>query len=222
MEDLSKQYQSLREAVEKAAGRKMNTPRDFNHLVACIQSSTNELISATTLKRFWGYLDKSKVYTPFKFTLDTLSVYVGYKDWETFMAQSNASKKIESAPVKNNVIYSTSLKSGDRLNIIWNPDRNITVRHMGEDMFVVEESTNSKLQVGDRFCCGVFIENEALYLSRLTRGEEVLGAYICGKENGIKYLLQLSNRGVNGYISTNYTSYIIFYSRTKYYHQQRL
>ena len=85
------------------------------------------------------------------------------------------------------------MKPGDRMNIIWNPDRNITVRNLGEDLFVIEKSINSKLQVGDRFCCGVFIENEALYLSRLTRGDEVLGAYICGKENGIKYLLQTTN-----------------------------
>lgn len=195
MDGLTKQYKALRVAVEKTVGRKMCTPRDFAFLATSIHEATNETISTTTLKRFWGYLDKSKVYTPFKFTLDTLSVYVGYKDWETFMAQSNEKKRVESTPVKNNVIYSTSLKSGDRLNIIWNPDRNITVRHMGEDMFVVEESTNSKLQVDDRFCCGVFIENEALYLSRLTRGEDVLGAYICGKENDIKYLLQPSNRG---------------------------
>lgn len=93
---------------------------------------------------------------------------------------------------------------------------------MGEDMFVVEESTNSKLQVGDRFCCGVFLENEALYLRRLTRGEEVLGAYICGKDNGIKYLLQPSNGGISNYSSISYTSHVVIYSRTKYYHQQRL
>lgn len=195
MESLAKQYKALRVAVEKTAGRKMCTPRDFAFLAKSIHDATNETISTTTLKRFWGYLDKSKEYTPFKFTLDALSVYVGYKDWPTFSDQLNANVKIESAPVKNNVVYSTSLKPGDRMNIIWNPDRNITVRNLGEDLFVVEESINSKLQEGDRFCCGVFIENEALYLSRLTRGEVVLGAYICGKENGIKYLLQPANGG---------------------------
>ena len=188
MNDLAKQYKALRIAVEKTIGRKMCTPLDYAFLAKSIHEETSETISTTTLKRFWGYLDKSKVYTPFKFTLDILSIYVGYKDWEAFKTQLNAN--VESAPVKNNVIYSTSLKPGDRLSIIWNPDRNVTVRHMGEDMFVVEESANSKLQVGDRFCCGVFIENEALYLSRLTRGEEVLGAYICGKETGVKFLLK--------------------------------
>ena len=195
MNDLAKQYKALRIAVEKTAGRKMCTPRDYAYLAMSIHEVTNETISATTLKRFWGYLDKSKVYTPFKFTLDTLSVYVGYKSWDDFCCQSSAAGNIESDPVKSDTLYSTSLKPGDQINIVWNPDRNITVRHMGEDMFVVEKSTNSKLQVGDRFCCGVFLENEALYLSRLTRGEEVLGAYICGKENGIKYLLQSTNGG---------------------------
>lgn len=193
MEDLAKQYNALRVAVEKTAGRKMCTPRDFAFFAKSIHEATNETIGITTLKRFWGYLGKSKEYIPYKFTLDALSVYAGYRDWPTFSAQLNANVKIESAPVKNKVIYSTSLKPGDRMNIIWNPDRNITVRNLGEDLFVIEKSINSKLQVDDRFCCGMFIENEALYLSRVTRGEEVLGAYICGKENGIKYILQTAN-----------------------------
>lgn len=193
MEDLAKQYNALRVAVEKTAGRKMCTPRDFAFLAKSIHEATNKTIGITTLQRFWGYLGKSKEYIPYKFTLDALSVYAGYRDWPTFSAQLNANVKIESAPVKNKVIYSTSLKPGDRMNIIWNPDRNITVRNLGEDLFVIEKSINSKLQVEDRFCCGMFIENEALYLSRVTRGEEVLGAYICGKENGIKYILQTAN-----------------------------
>ena len=56
---------------------------------------------------------------------------------------------------------------------------------MGEDMFEVVESINSKLQAGDRFCCGCFIEGEPLYLFRLVRDNMVLGGYVCGQHDGI-------------------------------------
>ena len=191
MDKMTKLYDNIKEAVEKVAGRKMCTPRDFDFLVGNIFDVTAKKLSPTTLKRFWGYLNLSSTYKPLKFTLDTLALYVGYKNWEAFCNQSSAAGNIESDPVKSDTLYSTSLKAGDRITIVWNPDRNITVRHLGEDLFVIEKSANSKLLVGDRFCCGIFIQNEALYLSRLTRGEEVLGAYICGRKTGINYRLVL-------------------------------
>lgn len=194
MEDLSKQYQSLREAVEKAAGRKMNTPRDFNHLVACIQSSTNELISATTLKRFWGYLENDKVYRPFKHTLDVLSTFVGYKSWENFCNSSSATGSSQSDYLNNNRLYTTSLLNDDKITLLWGPDRKVEIKYLGLDLFEVVESTNSKLKVGDRFCCGHFIDGEPLYLSRLIRDNGVIGDYVCGRNTGINFILH--KRGV--------------------------
>lgn len=195
MEDLKYLYKALKRGVEKVAGRKMCTPRDYNYLVADIQRTTHETLSPTTLKRFWGYLDKGREYVPMKHTLDVLSIYVGYKNWETYCIQSSVGNKSESAPVKSKTLYSTSLKPGDIVILRWNPNRCVTVRHLGEDLFVVEKSVNSKLDEGDRFCCGVFIMGEPLYLSRHTRGETVLGAYICGRDNGVDWSVIFCNRG---------------------------
>ena len=64
---------------------------------------------------------------------------------------------------------------------------------MGDDMFEVVESVNSKLLIGDRFCCSCFIDNEPLYLTRLVRDGMVLGAYVCGQKGGIKFLLDNSS-----------------------------
>ena len=192
-ENTAEIYGLLKQTVEKIASRKMRTPRDFEYLSMCIFDATHILISPTTLKRFWGYLDNGKDYQPRRFTLDLLSLYVGYKDWEAYSSFSSSNTCVNSDYVKSPCIYATSLSRGETIKLLWDPDRCVSAKYMGEDVFEVIESINSKVQVGDRFCCGVFFENEALYLSRLTRGEEVLGAYICGKENGIKYLLQPTN-----------------------------
>ena len=52
MEQIDEIYKRLQTAVEKAVGREMRTPRDFDYLVARIYDATGENLSAMTLKRF--------------------------------------------------------------------------------------------------------------------------------------------------------------------------
>ena len=56
MEHLENIYASLRDAVEKAIGRKLQTPRDFDYLSFRALDTTKQYVSAMTLKRFWGTL----------------------------------------------------------------------------------------------------------------------------------------------------------------------
>lgn len=75
----------LREAMEKKAGRQMHTPKDFDFLSESIFETLHQKVSATTLKRLWGYLQESSA--PRVSTLDLLAQYVGYADWESFCNQ---------------------------------------------------------------------------------------------------------------------------------------
>lgn len=45
MKDITEQQNALRMAVENVVGRKMCTPRDFNHLVATIENTTHERLA---------------------------------------------------------------------------------------------------------------------------------------------------------------------------------
>ena len=72
----------LRELIEGVIERKMKTPKDFEYLSECIFEKFHEKISPTTLKRLWGYLPEST--TPRKYTLDILSMFVGYDNWKDF------------------------------------------------------------------------------------------------------------------------------------------
>ena len=78
--------QLLREKVEQKAGRKMMTPKDFDFLSESIFEEIHTRISPSTLKRIWGYLQNDN--TPRSTSLNILANYVGYDDWDSFMASA--------------------------------------------------------------------------------------------------------------------------------------
>lgn len=182
-------YESLRKAVEMTIGRNMHTPRDFDYLSMCIYDRTKDTISAMTLKRFWGYLGKKNIRQPRLDTLNILSQLIGYTDWESFLHHSSQNNLIESDFILNNQMYTNSLKVGTEIRIKWNPNRSILIRYEGHELFTILESINSKLCKKDTFHCGQFIENEPLFLSCLIHKGSAPCNYVCGKENGIKYLI---------------------------------
>ena len=75
--------QILREEIEQKAGRKMNTPKDFDSLSERIFEEIHERVSPTTLKRIWGYLRYDN--SPRPTSLSPLAVYVGYEGWDHFL-----------------------------------------------------------------------------------------------------------------------------------------
>lgn len=46
-------YQSLREAIETATGRKMRSPRDFEFLAESVFEKTRQSVSVTSTERYW-------------------------------------------------------------------------------------------------------------------------------------------------------------------------
>ena len=82
--------EQLREAIEKEAGRKMKTPKDFDYLSEVIERQLHEHISSTTLKRMWGYL--AEPVTPRISTLDILAQFLGHADWDAFCKKLDSYK----------------------------------------------------------------------------------------------------------------------------------
>ena len=74
--------QILREMIEKMAGRKMVVPRDFVWLSEKVEERTQQRVSASTLRRFWGYV--SEGVSASKFTKDVLAKFLGYADFQEF------------------------------------------------------------------------------------------------------------------------------------------
>lgn len=171
--------------IERAIGKKVQTPKDFEYLRERIYARLHILISSTTLKRIWGYLEDDV--HPRESTLDILARFLCFADYQDF--QSSVDKKEQqSSPVlsrKLNVIE--ELRKGDQLLLAWQPDRICRVQYCGNLNFEVLYSEKTRLKEGDTFQCGLFIEGEPLFIDKLVQNGGQPVAYVCGKKAGIRF-----------------------------------
>ena len=177
----------LKECIENIAGYKMRTPRDFDFLAGNIFHETREPLSSTTLKRLWGYLKEKEQQTSRLSTLNILSRYVGYPDYDSFCKYQETPGECESKFLLNKCLQTSSLHKGDFIKLMWQPDRCITIQYIGLNMYKVVDNKNSKLSVNDTFICERIIENNPLLLYNLIHENGDPVNYICGKKGGVKY-----------------------------------
>lgn len=72
----------LKEEVVKKFGKKITYQKDCNTLATSIFNDTKQYISPATLRRVFGFLQTNS--NPSRVTLDILSQFVGYGNWENF------------------------------------------------------------------------------------------------------------------------------------------
>ena len=178
---------SLRREIETAVNRRLATPKDFDALREMIFSRLHILVSATTLKRIWGYLDDNV--STRRGTLDILARYVGYADFEAFENGATADGgELSSNPIMSRRIdVDEQLQPGDLLRLTWQPGRVCDVEYRGERLFCVVASQNTRLCAGNTFKCSLMIEDEPLYIDNLIVDGKAPVAYVCGKRSGIRF-----------------------------------
>ena len=178
---------ALRREIETAVNRRLATPKDFDALREMIFSRLHILVSATTLKRIWGYLDDN-VCTRRR-TLDILARYVGYADFEAFENGAAAEGgELPSNPIMaRRIDVDEQLQPGDLLRLTWQPGRVCDVEYRGERLFCVVASQNTRLCAGNTFKCSLMIEDEPLYIDNLNADGSAPVAYVCGKRSGIRF-----------------------------------
>lgn len=179
-------HKKLRDAVEQTAARKMVTPKDFDFLSGMIYERTREMINSFTLKRFWGYIERGGVS---RTTLDILSHFAGYTDWNQFSQIADNPPQQESGMIAGTQISTRELQPGDCLRLRWQPDREVMVRFEGLDLFTIIDSQGSKLQVGSTFHSAFFVSGQPLILNCLVMPGQAPCNYACGSSHGIQFEL---------------------------------
>lgn len=188
----NQQKDRLCRAVEDTLHQKILTPKNFQFLREQIYARLHLLISTTTLKRVWGYLQSES--EPSQSTLDTLARFVGYADFQHFCQHASQEDEDSSNLVMGRHIdVQESLNIDDRLTLYWLPNRICELRYMGNLKFMVTGSENTRLHKGDTFCCHLMIEGEPLYLSQLSQGSNAPANYVCGKQGGIRFEIKKSD-----------------------------
>ena len=173
--------------IEQALDKELRTPKDFEMLRERIYERLQILISATTLKRVWGYLDDGVQSR--QGTMDILARFIGYRSYEDYEVNASTYKnEAQSSPVMSRKLnVEEELESGDRVRITWHPDRICDVTYHGGLNFSVEDSRNTRIKEGKTFRCSLFIEGEPLYIDNLIQENRPPVAYVCGKKSGIRF-----------------------------------
>ena len=177
----------MRREIETAVNRRLATPKDFDALREMIFSRLHILVSATTLKRIWGYIDDNV--STRRGTLDILARYLGYADFEAFANGAAASGgELPSNPIMaRRIDVDEQLQPGDLIRLTWQPGRLCDVEYRGERLFCVVASQNTRLCAGNTFKCSLMIEDEPLYIDSLIADGSAPVAYVCGKRSGIRF-----------------------------------
>ena len=184
------QVSALRSRVEERFGKRLAVHADFLALVAVIEMEQRQHISESTIERVWGYSTRGYDTISLR-TLDVLSRYACGGDWVEFCRQLSKQTECESELFNVDHIATSELDVGDRLQIGWLPNRLCTVRYLGNNRFITEESHNSKMGVGDTFSCLQFALGMELQMTNFSQSNapttEAL-CYIVGRQNGLTTL----------------------------------
>ncbi|MBD5349731.1 MAG: hypothetical protein HDR89_02450 [Bacteroides sp.] len=165
---------------------KATTPKEFERLSVLVFERTGTLLSPTTLKRLWGYLKVPS--TPRMSTLNVLAQCCGWRGYDDFLAGNRP--EIESGFVGSRVLNAEKeLAVGETVRLMWAPSRVCVIKYLGNSNWIVTQSEKTRLMPGDTFRCPVIIAGEPLYLDNVKHGGFRPGVYVCGRRNGVRFLL---------------------------------
>lgn len=187
MEKSQELHEALRKAVEMVFGQRPHVFYDFNYLSSVIENATGNRVSGTTLRRFWGYQETDKNISPSRYTLHSLSIFAGFKSWDDFCECQNNPVENNSGIICNESLNVSDLQKGAIVRLSWNPGRQLWVRYLGGNKWIVDKSLNAKLSEGYTFSCVVFIKHLPLVLTDVTKDGSKPIIYRCGTEGGIDF-----------------------------------
>ena len=178
------------ELLKRKSENGLRLPSDCELLSLDIQSKTGVRIGATTLKRLLGFAQDER--QPHTSTLDAIACYLGYAHWDCYLGYAHWDElaKIEDEGNSdfNNFsdeLRSDSLQRGDSVQVTYLPDRQLLFEYQGNDRYLVVESLNSKLRVGDEVEIQNFILHHPLLVAQVWRNGDSLGQYTAGRVSGL-------------------------------------
>ena len=164
----------LRSDIEKHIGQALLSPSDFQRLIQQIWNQQHAILSLSTIKRLWGYVDGNGL--PRLSTLNTLSQFVGYADWNEYLVALEQRGGNESAIFQGEGISTAMLQTNDKIEVCWQPNRRCIFRYLGDNQFVVEESIKI---ISLSFTSFAALRQSFLFSAELTVFLKLSGATVC-------------------------------------------
>ena len=187
----SPEIKCLRSDLEQRVGQQLQSPADFQLLIQQIWEKNHAVLSLSTIKRLWGYVESNGA--PRLSTLNTLAKFLDFADWNAYLVALEQRGGTESAMFTGEGIQTADLQEGDRIAVAWQPNRQCTFRYLGDNQFVVEESKNAKLQRGTTFSAARFMISQPMYLDNIFLVDGTRTSYVAGKRNGLTSVTKINN-----------------------------
>ena len=187
----------LLQTVEIAIHRKMISSSDFEFLAEAIAIRCRARLSASTLKRLWGY--NKNQHNPYFSTLSTLAKFIGYKDFKDFTANKDL-KRPSSFSYTASSILSKNLQPGDMLWISWAPNRRCLLTYQGNHRFKVTTAHNTKLHAGDSFSSMHFAEGMPLFLDNYIHKDTPPITFVVGYAGGLNSIKLVTPSEIEEYL----------------------
>lgn len=168
--------------LKNKSGSDLRLPSDCELLSLDIESRTSVHIGATTLKRLLGFASDER--TPHASTLDAIARYLDFAHWEELSRV--ADKGNSGFNTLSDELRAVDLLADDVVEITYLPDRLVVLRYLGDGHFVVEESQNSKLLLGDEAEILHFVLHHPLLITNVWRNDTSLGALTLGRISGLQ------------------------------------
>lgn len=171
----------IRTQIEQKFGKEIRYPLDCEALAFDIEQKCNERISASTLKRFFGFTQGTE---PRTYTLDVLAKYIGFKNWDAYLdtfIESNESSEFKDL----NELHASDIQSGDSIEFCYEPMRKIVFRCEKAGLYKIIDAVNSKLKTNDIITFSSIVLDYPLFISSVIRDSVSLGALTLGKVSGI-------------------------------------
>ena len=172
------------------AGCDVTTAAGATILAHDIEAKTGERLAANTIKRLVGIIPYNN--TPRTTTLNIIGRYLGFRSWDGFCKAIKEGTSIfgDYYPF----VEICRLSPDALINFKWEPDREITLRHISACSCEVVNVVNSKLKIGDNLLMAQLADGFPLYIRNVVRDGESLGSYCAATENGI-YDLKVAEDG---------------------------
>lgn len=179
------ELQRLRNEVERRLTFPIKGPDDYSRLSDLLKDEGCGTVSATTLKRIWGYIsDTGSDYRPNAYTVTALCRLIGFRDIKEFSASDFP---VQSREYTGKFVESCNIPENTEVVIRWQPNRTCRLRHINATLFSVESVENSSsLREGDVVEC-VCLTQHAPAFFRIFRGRQLPVMYVAGSASGIYF-----------------------------------
>jgi hypothetical protein len=178
----------VKEKIENKFNAPIRYSKDCDLLAVAISNETRSKISGSTIKRMFGIIPTK--HSPSLYTLDVLSVYLGYANYDDLINEFRAHLE----PLRMNLkeLDSAEIAPGYKFKVSYDKEFHFTIEMLENKNICISESNDSRWKIGDLIEFKRILVNYPLFIENYSRKGIPQGESIVGKILGVRTIENIS------------------------------